>query len=140
MLRYSQPIVLAIFTFITVAASAAADPKPYPPPSAKSAEELRKELKANAPKLLSPDPLPVETAEFERTGRHVLLAWFCPTSGEATCRVFSYEFNKEKKEWLLLREQLFRGTQDISPEFSNDLRLRFRDVRNKVIFEEPAAK
>ena len=121
-------------------AIAADDPKPYPPTSAKSAEELRKELKAKAPKLLSPDPLPVETAEFERTGRHVLLAWFCPTSGEATCRVFSYEYSKEKKEWTLLREQLFRGTQDVSPELSLDLRIRLRDVRDKVMFEEPAAK
>ncbi|WP_254508431.1 hypothetical protein [Anatilimnocola floriformis] len=126
--------------FFCLTAVAIADEKSPVPATAKTSTELRKTIQETSPKLLSPERIPVDFAEFNRTGRSVFLAWYCPTSGEATCRVFSYEFNETKKEWKLLREQFFRGTQDISPEFTLDLRLRFRDVRGKEIFYEPEPK
>ena len=126
-----------LIAFICLTTIAAAAEKSSVPATAKTSAELRKTIQDTAPKLLSPDRIPVDFAEFNRGGRSVFLAWYCPTSGEATCRVFSYEFNEKKKEWELLREQLFRGTQDVSPEFTLDLRIRLRDVRNKEIYYEP---
>jgi hypothetical protein len=127
-------LLLALALTIT-----AAD-KPLGPTQAKTTAELLTAIEASVPRHLAPEGPPVSTAEFHRTGRKLFLAWYCPTSGEATCQVHCYEFDTKAKAWKLLREQFFRGTQDISPEFTLDYRLRLRDVRGKEIYYEPEWK
>lgn len=75
----------------------------------------------------------VSFAELKGHGRHVFLAWYCPTSGEATCQVFVFAYEREKSLWRLQKEHHFHGTQDISVELTHDDRLILRDVKRKEI-------
>jgi hypothetical protein len=121
---------------VALALSTAADEKPLGPAQAKTTAELVTAISERAPRFLTAAGLSINSAEFHRAGRRVFLAWYCPTSGRATCQVLCYEFDSKAKVWKLLRQHLFEDTQDISPEFTLDYRLRLRDVQGKEIYYE----
>lgn len=110
------------------------------PRAAKTTAELIKGMRDAVPRLLGPAKPPLSTAEFDRPGRRVLLGWYCPTSGEATGRVYTYHYDAKLERWSLVREQFFHGTQDVSTELPLDLRLVLRDVQGKQIYREPDAE
>lgn len=78
----------------------------------------------------------ISFAELKGHGRHVFVAWFCPTSGEASCQVFVFAFDREKSLWRLQKEHHFHGTQDVSAELTHDDSLILRDVKRKEIFAD----
>lgn len=131
---------LAMMLLLTAATGAvAADDSKFPREGKDSAEVIQG-VRAAIPRLLSPGKPPLSTAEFDRGGRRVLLGWYCPTSGEATCRVVTYQYDTKLERWTLIREQRFHDTQDVSVELPLDQRLVLRDVRGKEIYREPAAE
>jgi hypothetical protein len=77
-----------------------------------------------------------QTAHFERRDRQVFVVWYCPTSGEATCRVHAYFYDVARECWSKLTDQFFHGTHDISVELAPRKGLVFRDLDGKVIFRE----
>lgn len=124
-----------VLLLVVCATSTVIAAEPPVPKAAKSTEELVAGLQAAVPLLFGAKP-PLSKVELKQGDRKVLLAWYCPTSGEATCRIHTYEFSAEKKEWKLLREQFFRGTHDVAVELPADLRLRIKDVNGKEIYRE----
>src|SRR5262249_33415059 len=69
----------------------------------------------------------LQSAHFERRDRQVFVVWYCPTSGEACCRVHAYVYDVARECWTKLTDQFFHGTHDISVELAPRKGLVFRD-------------
>jgi hypothetical protein len=108
------------------------------PKEAQTTDEILKAIAPAVNSLVKPDQALklIETVEFNRRVRRLFAAWYCPTSGRATCRVHIYQFDAKKQVWELVTEHFFSGTHNVSLELPHDNRLVIRDVHGTVISRE----
>jgi hypothetical protein len=122
--------LLTSLLLLTTLSLRADDPKkPDPPEQSKSTAEILKSI----------DPLKgfgsIHTAEFHDPTRHVFLAWYCPFSGRAACRVHAYTFDPKTELWTSVLDRLFDHTHTVSAESpTRTAPFALRNVKGEVIY------
>jgi hypothetical protein len=124
---------LVLTMFIPVLAWAA-DPAPDALKVARTTEEI----------LSAIQPLKgfghVQTAQFERRGRQVFAAWYCPFSGRAASFLRAYYFDPTRSEWIQFVDRLVEGCFDLSAEMPvNEPVIVFRGPDGNVVLREAVA-
>jgi hypothetical protein len=82
----------------------------------------------------------VEKWEFTTAGRELIIFWYCPYSGRASCYVHAYYCDRGKQTWVLFIDHVIEPATRLYAEISGDEHsLVLKDNAGKVVVRKSIA-